>query len=80
MTNSVRVSIPTPLLPGVWEVKVYHEGFLIAGTKFLVIPLEFVASSAMTAQQAKYASSHDLKLNMIKSFKKHFLLQPHSSR
>ncbi|EEB12514.1 Xylosyltransferase oxt, putative [Pediculus humanus corporis] len=47
-----KASIPTPLLPGIWQVKVYHDGFLVAETEFLVIPMEFIASTPVTLQQA----------------------------
>ncbi|KAL0271535.1 UNVERIFIED_CONTAM: hypothetical protein PYX00_008598 [Menopon gallinae] len=52
VTASVKAVIPVPLLPGIWHVKIYYEGFLVAVTKFLVIPLEFIAANAMTLQQA----------------------------
>ncbi|KAK6630884.1 hypothetical protein RUM44_003054 [Polyplax serrata] len=66
--GSAKANIPTPLLPGIWEVKVYHEGFLMANTEFLVIPTEFISSTPITLQQASllHRGSHEYRISIDK--------------
>ncbi|KAJ9592775.1 hypothetical protein L9F63_015553 [Diploptera punctata] len=55
--NYVKPLLREPLLPGVWSVKMVHEGAVVAHTEFLVTPLEFISGANITQHQAGFLHS-----------------------
>nr|CAD7592662.1 unnamed protein product [Timema genevievae] len=52
--NHVKPSLREPLLPGVWEVKMVLNSSLVAGTHFLVIPLQLVSGVEISQHQSTF--------------------------
>lgn len=50
--HGVKPSLKTPLLPGVWLLKMVYNSTVVAQTDFLVSPLQFTSGTAVTQQQA----------------------------
>nr|XP_018901650.1 PREDICTED: xylosyltransferase oxt [Bemisia tabaci] len=46
--------LKTPLLPGVWQVKVVLNSQIVAQTEFFVTPLEFVGGQIISQQQTSF--------------------------
>ncbi|PSN41238.1 Xylosyltransferase oxt [Blattella germanica] len=55
--NYVKPLLREPLLPGVWEAKMVHEGVVVAQTEFLVTPLQFISGANVSQQQAGFLHS-----------------------
>uniref|UniRef100_A0A1B6CJW1 protein xylosyltransferase n=1 Tax=Clastoptera arizonana TaxID=38151 RepID=A0A1B6CJW1_9HEMI len=53
LVNGIKASIKTPLLPGVWLLRMVYDGVVIAQTDFVVFPLQFFSGIPITQQQAE---------------------------
>ncbi|XP_054264373.1 xylosyltransferase oxt-like isoform X2 [Macrosteles quadrilineatus] len=54
---NVKPTLKTPLLPGVWWLKVVVDNRVVAHTDFLVSPLQFSSGVVLTQQQARFQHS-----------------------
>ncbi|XP_014257441.1 xylosyltransferase oxt [Cimex lectularius] len=52
--NFVKPLLKSPLLPGVWTVKLVWKSNIFAQTYFLVVPLEIVSGSPINLQQTQF--------------------------
>lgn len=64
--NFIKPSLKVPLLPGVWTVKMLDGKSLVAVTKFLVTPLQFVSGSEPSQQET--AVLHSGSVTAYKDF------------
>lgn len=49
--NFLKPNIKSPLLPGIWTVKIIEDKTFVAQTQFLVIPLQFMSGSEVSQQE-----------------------------
>ncbi|XP_049874059.1 xylosyltransferase oxt [Pectinophora gossypiella] len=57
LTNFIKPSLKTPLLPGIWKVGLFEQSNLIASTKFLITPLEYFSGKELSHQEASIIHS-----------------------
>lgn len=57
LTNFVKPSLKTPLLPGIWKVGLFEQSNLIATTNFFITPLEYFSGKEVSHQEASIINS-----------------------
>lgn len=85
LTNFIKPSLKSPLLPGIWKVGLFKQSNLIASTNFLITPLEYFSGKEVSHQEANIIHSgsqnayknysHVKSLNFLPNKEESLLLQ-----